>query len=212
MSKTFAIGIPTLNRFDMLKPSLMMTLADFPTTKIFVLDNGRQDIQSKIIRHPNLTILEQEKNLGVAGSWNLLCSEIFWEHDYALILNDDVYFGSKNQEVAKLLEEKKADFYVTTQDWCAFIMPKKTFTKVGAFDTKFYPAYYEDNDYHYRMKLLNMSYHQTPVLNPFLYQSSKTVEKEPSLRDFIQKNKEYYAQKWGGLPSKEKYKKPFNQK
>lgn len=211
MSRSFAIGIPTLNRFDLLKPSLLMTLVDFPTTKILVLDNGNQDIKSKMISHPNLTILERQTNLGVAGSWNLLCSEIFWEHENALILNDDIYLGKKDFEIHDLITSKKSDFYVSVQDWCAFIMPKKTFTKVGAFDTKFFPAYYEDNDYHYRMKMLNMSYLPTPVLNPFLYQSSKTIEKEPSLRDFIQKNKEYYAQKWGGLPNKEKFKKPFNQ-
>lgn len=210
MSRSFAIGIPTLNRFDLLKPSLMMYLMDFPTIKIFVLDNGRQEIKSKIINHPNITIIEQEKNLGVAGSWNLLCSEIFWEHENALILNDDIYLGKKDFEIHDLVISKKYDFHVSTQDWCAFIVPKKTFIKVGAFDTEFFPAYYEDNDYHYRMKLLNMSYHQTPVLNPFVYNASMTTQKEPALKQGIDKNKEYYRQKWGGLPSKETFKKPFN--
>ena len=41
----FAIGIPTLNRYDLLKPSLMLYLQrDFPTIDIFIMDNGNQGI------------------------------------------------------------------------------------------------------------------------------------------------------------------------
>jgi GT2 family glycosyltransferase len=208
MSHSFAIGIPTLNRYDLLKPSLLMYLMDFPSTQIYVVDNGQQGIN---MIHPNVHILEQKENMGVAKSWNLLCEKIFENHENALIMNDDIYLGKKDIEIHDLLIRNKSDFYVSVQDWCAFIMPKNTFRKVGSFDSKFYPAYFEDNDYHYRMKMQNMKYMPTPVLNPFLYQSSMTVQKEPSLRDFIQKNKEYYVAKWGGMPNKEKYKKPFNQ-
>lgn len=207
MSRSFAIGIPTLNRYDLLKPSLLMYLVDFPTIKIFVVDNGQQGIN---ISHPNLIVIEQKENIGVASSWNCLCETIFENHDNALILNDDIYLGKKDFEIHDLVTTKKSDFYVTMQDWSVFILPKKTYKKVGAFDEKFFPAYYEDNDYHYRMKLLGMKYLQTPILNPFVYNASMTTQKEPSLKQGIEQNKEYYRQKWGGLPSKETFKKPFN--
>jgi hypothetical protein len=50
----FAIGIPTLNRADLLVPSLLKYINDFPGVKIFVLDNGNQDIESslQILRWP----------------------------------------------------------------------------------------------------------------------------------------------------------------
>ena len=208
MRKLFALGIPTLNRYDLLKPSLMLYLRDFRAIQIYVIDNGKQGIE---YRHHDIHIFEQEQNMGVAKSWNLLCDKIFENHDNALILNDDIYLGKHQYEIKDFLETTKSDFYVTTQDWSAFIIPKKTFERVGQFDEKFYPAYYEDNDYHYRMKLLGMNYNQTPILNPYLYNASMTTQKNPSLKDGIEKNKQYYRQKWGGFPSKEKFKKPFNQ-
>ena len=210
MNKTFAIGVPTLNRFDLLLPALMFYKQDFPNTKIYVVDNGSQNIKNQIAYMPNVILLEQSENLGVAKSWNLLCNEIYKNHENALILNDDIYLGKKEFEIETLLRDYKSDFYVTLQDWCSFILPKKTFKKVGEFDTKFYPAYFEDNDYHYRMKLLGLKYMQIPFLNPYIYKSSMTIDKEPKLRDLIQNNREYYISKWGGEPMRETFKKPFN--
>jgi GT2 family glycosyltransferase len=211
MENKFAIGIPTYNRLDLLHPALLFYLRDFPTTKIFVVDNGKQGVKDKI-KHQNLVVIENEKNIGVAGSWNMLCDEIYKDHDYAIILNDDIYFGRKDYEVDNLLSNFKKDFYVTMQDWCVFIIPKKTYKQVGKFDHEFYPAYYEDNDYHYRMKLLGKSFFEIPFLNPFLYQASQTIDKEPSLRKFVEDNKQRFIKKWGGVPTKETFKKPFNQK
>lgn len=209
MENKFAIGIPTYNRFDLLHPALLFYIRDYPTTKIFVVDNGKQNISDKI-KHPNIEVIENESNIGVANSWNVLCKKIYEEHDYAIILNDDIYLGRKDWEIDNLLTNYKKDFYVTMQDWCVFILPKSTFKEVGEFDGGFFPAYYEDNDYHYRMKLNNKSFFQIPFLNPFLYQASQTIEKEPSLRQMIQKNKDRYISKWGGEPKKETFKRPFN--
>jgi GT2 family glycosyltransferase len=209
LQNKFAIGIPTLNRFDLLHPALLFYVRDFPFTKIYVIDNGKQGIREKI-SHPNIIVIESKENMGVASSWNMLCDLIFQNHDYALILNDDIYLGRKDWEIDNLLSNFKHDFYVTMQDWCAFILPKKTFDKVGKFDEKFYPAYYEDNDYYYRMKLKGYTYYKIPFLNPFLYKSSQTIDKAPELRKFIENNKEYYISKWGGEPNKETFKKPFN--
>ena len=67
----FAIGIPTLNRYDLLKPSLMLYTRDFPTTSIFVLDNGNQGIVQD-----GVTIVENEKNIGIEAI-KALFNEVF---------------------------------------------------------------------------------------------------------------------------------------
>jgi len=83
----FQIGIPTLNRFDLLMPSLLMYSNQFPDTKIYILDNGNQKImQSDFIKNSpklskNLVVIEKEQNIGVGASWNILCDEIFKESD-----------------------------------------------------------------------------------------------------------------------------------
>jgi GT2 family glycosyltransferase len=210
MQNRFAIGIPTYNRLDLLHPALLFYINDFPDTKIYIVDNGRQNIASKIT-HPNIEVIYEGKNLGVATSWNMLCKKIYENHEYAMILNDDIYLGREQWQVDCLVRDYDLDFFCTTKDWCAFILPKRTFELVGEFDGEFFPAYYEDNDYHYRMKLLNLELSKLPFLNPILFKSSQTIDKEPSINDNFLKNKQRFILKWGGEPNSETYKSPFNQ-
>jgi GT2 family glycosyltransferase len=203
----FAIGIPTLNRYDLLKPSLMLYIRDFPTTHIFILDNGHQGIIQN-----GIYLKENDKNIGVGPSWNWLCDQIFQVADNALILNDDIYLGKKEKDIDDLLHKKKNKgcLLKSTPDWCAFILPKRIYEKVGKFDECFYPAYYEDNSYKYRMKLQGISVLNTPDLNPLVYKNSSTLAKDPSILEDSKRNRQLYIEMWGGEPNQEKYKTPFN--
>jgi hypothetical protein len=60
------------------------------------------------------------------------------------------------------------------------------------------------------MSLIGKTQFSVPIMNPYVYQASQSVEKDSSLRDFVEQNKEYYISKWGGTPKKETFKKPFN--
>lgn len=210
MENTFAIGIPTINRYDLLQLPLIKYLnIDFPNIKFFIVDNGNQNIMFK---HPNLTVFQEETNLGVAGSWNKLCQHIFKEHNNAFILNDDIYLGKSEKDIQELLNTTKEDFYVTPHSWCSFILPKTTFDLVGPFDSTFYPAYFEDNDYHYRMKLKNLSYYPNDIVNPIVFRNSMTIAKDPTLNSTFERNKQYYINKWGGLPTEEVFTMAFDNK
>ena len=81
---------------------------------------------------------------------------------------------------------------------------------VGPFDEDFYPAYFEDNDYEYRIKLDEHCEVQIDsILNPTTYRNSMTIQKDPTLNKDFQTNQDRYVRKWGGKPSFEWYKKPF---
>lgn len=214
----FGIGIPTLNRADLLIPALQSYVTDFPATPIYVIDNGNQKelnsffgfeiLQSK---SPNLYILTMDKNKGVAGSWNIICKKIFEENDFAIILNDDIYWGKREPEVNQFIDKYgKYPLLSNPIDWCNFIIPKSTFDVIGAFDETFYPAYCEDNDYVYRMKLKGMTPYKSPFLLPVVHRASQTLEKDHSISGAYIKNKKRYIQKWGGEPDFEVYKTPFN--
>jgi GT2 family glycosyltransferase len=218
---TFGIGIPTLNRYDLLLPALMMYAKDLPKINIYILDNGNQHIlgDNKFFNHwlyseswnpimSNISVMQKEKNIGVGASWNVLCDKIFEQNDYALILNDDIYLGKREDEIKDLIKKKDC-FLRSTIDWCAFILPKKIWQLVGKFDECFYPAYYEDKSYEYRMKLLGIYPAKTPTLNPYIYKSSQTLEKKPEILESSKRNKELYIKMWGGEPEREIYKKPY---
>lgn len=201
------IGIPTYNRYDLLKPYIPKYSVDFSDCPIYIVDNGHQTIEST-----GLTIIENIKNIGVGASWNQLCKKIFEENDYALIMNDDIYLGKKQEQVISLIQSKKSGFIRATPDWCAFVISKDVYKNVGDFDECFFPAYYEDKSYEYRMKLKGVPVIKHPELNPVVYKSSQTLEKEPEIFEQSKKNKKLYIEMWGGEPNKETFTKPYNSK
>ena len=232
----FCIGIPTLNRFDLLLPSLLMYAMDFPTTEILIYDNGEQHIGRKLTQFRNISGLRKEysglanitvlggegDNIGVAGAWNVLCEMAFRTYSHALILNDDIYLKSTEYEMNSIADgmiEDNVDFFACHRDYdfSAFLISARCFTKVGQFDDNFVPAYLEDMDYLYRMSLHaevgTIKYDFVPALNPLIFRRSSTLEKEPELiSGYIQKNLAYYEKKWGGKVGEEKFKEKFGNK
>lgn len=208
MNELYAIGIPTLNRADLLNQALDNYAKDFPNTFIIIVDNGDQ----KIYAHPNMILIRPEKNIGVAASWNELAKMAFTiKIPNIVLLNDDVISGKKEKDIADFIAANAdKDLITTTGDWCIFILPEKTFLKVGDFDETFFPAYYEDNDYAYRMKLLDMNITHDSYLSPFIFRKSMTIQKNWDLNKDYDKNKNYYIEKWGGEPGKEIFKTPFD--
>lgn len=222
MGKNFAIGIPTVNRFDLLKPALLYYAIDFPNTKIFVLDNGKQEItlDLSVIRNKNVNILEYEHNLGVAASWNILCDEIFKEHDFALILNDDIYLGSdegmvqaavnfaetqsqKNTFFSSMLENNRPNFV-------AFLLSKEVYTTVGKFDEEFYPAYYEDDDYIVRMHHANINFMPLNMLRPKVERNTSSISGVKDGHSLVENNRLRFLAKWGSNDPYQAYQTPFN--
>jgi len=206
-SQTFGIGIPTVNRYDLLVSSLGLYAADFPSTQVVVLDNGNQGIAA----HHNMTILNYGRNLGVAASWNLLCKKIFEKCDHAIILNDDIYLGKNQDQIDGYLTEQQHGFHVSEKQWCIFIINKETFEKVGDFDEGFEIAYFEDSDYSWRMVQAQIDIYRTSYLDPEIFRVSQSVQKDRFLNRNFMSNQQRFIDKWGGLPGKEIYVKAFNQ-
>jgi len=209
MKPNFAIAIPTINRADLLIQTLIEYQNQFVTIDICVLDNGHQDIPDDV---ESLIVLHSKVNLGVAESWNIMCEMIFKQYDYALILNDDVRIGGNIndiQEIISLMEISGSGVCTSEQGWCAFILSKQTFGEVGKFDKIFFPAYFEDCDYHYRLNLKGGILSKSKSLNPVVYRQSSSIDKDASLNNSKENLKRYIA-KWGGQPASEKYTVPYN--
>jgi len=208
----FCILIPTINRADLLMEALPVYKEVYPNVKVYILDNGHQKIA---IPSKNFEIITPEPAFsGVAASWNMLIEYAINEnHDYFLILNDDIILKAGQSNINALIEHwgqntfhRPRPFY----NWSAFIMNKHIYNQVGEFDENFKKAFFEDNDYEYRMRLKGVTIRYEDALNPEIYRNSMTIEKDPLLGDYIA-NREYYIRKWGGLPTEETYKNAFNE-
>lgn len=214
MNNTFAIGIPTINRFDLLHVSLLDYLFDFPNTRIYIMDNGHQGITDKV-QHENITVIENDTPECVARCWNRLCTMIYNDGcRFPLIMNDDIYWGRQERQLQIFLENnidaRNYDIYLPEHhEWSAFILPQETYKKIGPFDETFSPAYFEDRDYEKRLGIAGMKILRTNFFDSKVFRNSQSHHKDHSLLDNSLINREYYLKKWGGEPGKETFSHPF---
>lgn len=182
-------------------------------------------------------------NIGVAAAWNRGLHHLFsFENiNNVLVLNNDVLLHPEaidrlvaaidsnyfpiitGTDVAKqcarpvdinTIRLPDAHYYTDAPEFSCFMISRAGYKMIGDFDTKFFPAYYEDNDYHYRAKLLK---ERLVKLNTALYYhyGSRTIRENKDVDDVVNtyylQNERYYVTKWGGKPGEEKYKTPFNE-
>ncbi len=204
----FAIAIPSINRADLLCEALRVYRDTFRETEILICDNGRQNLLQS---SDNVKVFKQKRNLGVSGSWNFLAKKVFEKYAHVLILNDDVIIQKKYAELTPFAEPNlSSDFIYAEVGFAAFFLSLKTYRIVGEFDEGFYPAYFEDNDYLYRMKLKNLNIQQTEALNPEVFRVSQSIALNPGLNLRFEINKQRYIKKWGGMPLHEVFKTAYN--
>lgn len=100
-------------------------------------------------------------------------------------------------------------------NFSCFMISRKTIDDVGFFDESFFPAYFEDNDYHYRIKIACGENGALATLPATFYHFGSKTQNESSQMPVVQgtqfeKNRDYFAKKWGGVPGHEQFNKPFN--
>jgi GT2 family glycosyltransferase len=99
-------------------------------------------------------------------------------------------------------------------DFSAFMLNKRGWDLVGEFDEGFWPAYFEDNDYHYRINLLGLKAITLPTAL-FYHYGSRTQNQNPNQMLvsslLFEKNRSYILSKWGSTDADQiRYRRPFN--
>ena len=201
------IGIPHLGLFELLDGAVHPLLNK--AEKIHVIDNSTSFWRIQMA-YPNVVVSNMHHNLGVGASWNLIIKLNPWAR-YWVIINNDVRFGEGDLEA--LEEHIKWHDVVTFGGMAAFAIRASAIQKAGWFDENFVPAYFEDNDYHYRCRLLGVSYHQ--ITDHHLeHLGSRVIRDNDHYRTengrTFPRNQQYYAQKWGGPVDHETYTTPFD--
>ena len=219
-----AIGIPTVNLWQYLEQTIdsIKTKHEY---KLLLVDNHSIDgTREKIEQYPCDHILN-DTNVGVSKSWNQIIS---WglahdDCDIVFMLNNDIVLKeiTIDNMVATILEEGKEavsglnigskpemlefftcseDRYNTAMNFSCFGLTRPAITRVGLFDEGFQLAYYEDNDYHHRMKLEEVD-GVCDMWAPFTHYGSRTIKEGgvDHTRAF-KHNQGYFLNKWGYLP------------
>ena len=192
-----------------------------PPDYIVIIDNGLvinlDKFNHSLIDVSNLKIqsglnlLRPERNMGVASSWNWFLKNV--PVTAMVIANDDIEIFEETfqQLYASLKQYSNAPLISVNDSWSLFILRKKALYQPGLFDENFWPAYFEDNDYDYRIKLSGLPrgniqgkliHHVSTALKTYTEKEKQQHDKR--FRD----NQRYYASKWGGMPGKERFKKP----
>ena len=210
MQTKIIIGIPTINRADLLNEALEKYFEDFQDTEIFIVDNGNQSI---ITREKKFAIYKPAENLGVAKSWNIIMDYADkLDATHVLMLNDDIYLGKTEHEIKMLIQNNEdVDFINSFYNWCSYILKVEAWKIAGKFDEDFFPAYFEDNSFDYKMTLSGRKKTWTSFLDPLVYRNSMTIAKDPTLNNRFEHNRQLYIRMWGGIPTEEKYITKFNQ-
>lgn len=217
------IGTMVLNGADDLRKQF--ECIDYPVNRYFIIDNseGKFPEVRKTIREiqgtktdivKQIVVIENRKNLGFSGSVNQIVKQNT-DVPYWIILSCD-WHPNPNQ-LKKLAERVEQPFTAmlcdTTQNgYSAMVFTADLIKKVGMMDENFFPAYYEDNDHRYRMKLVGLQWEMFPLSYKHKVSSTLKSRKEFKVKNktTFQKNFEYYVKKWGGIPGAEKFKSPFN--
>jgi glycosyltransferase involved in cell wall biosynthesis len=202
------IGIPYISDFDLLDRCIR-SIPPGRYEKIHVIDNS--DIYGAIQYPENhkVRITRPHHNIGVAQAWN---SIIKWNPQarWWFIVNADTAFSV--EDIDRLEAAIRFHDVVTLGGMLAFGVRSSAIAKVGWFDENLHPAYFEDNDWDYRARLLGV--HIEKLGPPAEHFGSATIRNSEAYRrqnDWtFPLNRAYYASKWGGEVDHEVYTTPFD--
>jgi GT2 family glycosyltransferase len=218
------IGILTYNRADLL--SRCVNSIDHAADKIVFINNGDdRDVYDTITAfqkaHRNVDVYHNRIGMGVAGSWNFLIKR--YKVPYWFIVGSDIYLKPGALKLLLEFTNKNHQEYAIiggNQGMNFCFLTKSGIDCVGLFDENFYPAYFEDTDFRYRIKLANAKMYwlgdAQGIHGEAPHWGSSTVNSDPLLGEAntitYSNNKEYYFKKWGGDHPNERFTNPFNRR
>jgi len=180
---------------------------------ILIVDNSRDGWAEK---RYNLTTYRDPygHNLGVARSWNVAAKEVLYRKlDYLLIMSVSMVFGPMLHTTwVEQMQNNWGENVIeaTGHSWHLIAIHRRVFETIGLFDENFYPAYFEADDFSYRMRQVGM---QGGWSQGWVNAMSQGVAMH--IRDVSCPHKpliDYYWRKWGGEKGAERWTKPFGDK
>jgi GT2 family glycosyltransferase len=146
------LGFATLTRFDL--ADRLLASIDYPVEHLVIIDNsGTQSWNpSKPEKVNNLWLIRVPYGLGLVGAWNLIIKSTPYA-PYWVLVNDDAWFAEGALEIIAMdADPEGLSFPHVVPDWSCIVIGQKVVETVGLYDERFYPLYFDDNDYERRIR------------------------------------------------------------
>jgi hypothetical protein len=223
MKQLDLIAVPIL--VDGTKLITHFNTIDIPLKRYFILDNSMgkdptvQDAIDHIIKnkpdHINeIAVCKAYQNTGFSGAVNWIVRQNTDCKHWIITGFDWWVVSGQWQRVLNQVDLLPfgAMLGEGNDEMCGIVLNSMLLNRVGYFDENFFPGYFEDNDYRYRIKLTNTKITSIPLLAE--HQTSSTLNSSDKFKQknnvSFQENYNYYISKWGGPPNHEIYITPFN--
>jgi GT2 family glycosyltransferase len=157
------LGFCVLSRFD-LADNLLISI-DYPVEHLVIVDNSgtKTWTPTKPDLVKNLWFIQVPFGLGLVGAWNLIVKSTPYS-PYWLLVNDDATFEPGALEiVSNNVDTQALNFLDVTPPWSAVVFGEGMVDKVGLYDERFYPLYFDDNDLERRVKHYGIKKHIIPA-------------------------------------------------
>ncbi len=249
MSKVAAVAVPYIlgeTHFVLMVQTLLSLLAmkhEHELDIIAVVNrfDGPDPDYEWLVRSCDL-VERNDKNC-LARAWNKGIRHAFERGaEYALVCNLDLLFhprylaelvefarrepehfiwGGTDYPDPKTLENAPLDAEPAAKaSFDCFLIDRKLFERVGEFDEQFEPAYHEDSDMLYRIKLANGTIKNTGAaryhhFDRITIKGAKIEGRQEfldELRAMMNLSMARYETKWGGLPGKERFITPYGKR
>ena len=140
------LGFATLKRFDL--ADRLLRSIDYPVEHLVIVDNsGIQEwipVKPDLVR--NMWVLRIPFGLGLVGAWNLIVKSTPYA-PYWVLINDDAWFAPGSLEtITKEVDTNALNFVDINPAWSCVVFGEGMVEKVGLYDERFYPLYFDDND------------------------------------------------------------------
>ena len=220
MEPDVAVVIPVVNCLTYTRQAVGSI---YPRGRLYLIDNGSTDgtqawAESRADDH--FVYLRQERNLGVAASWNLGLRRAF-DDGYGLVLvaNNDVVFAPDTLPALRAWAVETEGFITVHAvpslgflerlprehrldqplDFCAFLINPVIVGRVGWFDEAYWPAYFEDCDYQKRMEQAGVRMGRAMDAVACHYWSRTIREGGVKNAPYFEQNQRRFMTKWGHL-------------
>lgn len=214
------LGIPSLNRLDLLINCIDSALAgSVLPDEIYVIDNSGGAYPERWQAHyaDRVMVHVAPENYGVAKSWNLLRGAAHRKQAQLFLSNDDITFAPDTIEQLLLAAETRPRAGIVSaiegQRFSLFwLNPELYADPAWAFDEAFQMAYFEDNDYAWRLTLARWQLAIAPTAVTHVGSATlaaMTPEQLTAKHAAYAHNAQYFVRKWGGPPHAEIYSIPF---